>query len=75
MAQLVKCLLSAQVMILQFWDGAPSRALCSVGSWLLPLSLLLLAAHAFSLSQMNNNILKIILSPLIIFIMNIFPIL
>ena len=38
-AQLVKCLLSAQVMISGSWDRALRRAPCSLGSLLLPLSL------------------------------------
>ena len=36
-AQLVKSLPSAQVMIPESWDQAPGRAPCSVGSLLLPL--------------------------------------
>ena len=44
-AQLVKHLPSAQVMISRSWDPAPHWALCSAGSLLLPLLLL----HALSL--------------------------
>ena len=36
-AQLVKCLPSAQVMIPGFWDQALHRAPCLAGSLLLPL--------------------------------------
>ena len=52
-AQSVKCLLLAQVMISGFWDQAPvSGAPCSAGSLLFPL--LLSPAQALSLSQVNK---------------------
>ena len=41
--QSVGCLPLAQVLILESGDGVPHRAPCSVGSWLLPLPLSLLA--------------------------------
>ena len=47
-AQLVKRLASAQVMIPAPWDQAPYWAPSSVGSLLLSLTLLLLPAHAVS---------------------------
>ena len=50
-AQLMKRLLSAQIMILGSWDGAPCWAPCSVGSLLLPL-LSLSLSH--SLSVLNK---------------------
>ena len=56
MAQSVKHLPSAQVMIPESWDGAWHGAPCSVGSLLLPLPLA--AAHALSLSQINKIFLK-----------------
>ena len=40
-AQLVEHLPSAQVMIPEFWDGAPHQTPCLAGSLLLPLPLLL----------------------------------
>ena len=41
-AQMVKCLPSAQVVIPGSWDGAPHRAPCSAGRLLLSLPLPLL---------------------------------
>ena len=49
-AQPVKHLPSAQVMIPGSWDRAPHWAPCSVGSLLLPLPLPLSAASSLSLS-------------------------
>ena len=46
-AQSVKYLPSAQVMISGSWDPAPHWAPCSVGSLLLPLSFLLLILFLF----------------------------
>ena len=53
-AQLVKCVLLAQVMILGSWDQAP----CSVGSLLLPLPLCTPPMLSLSLSRIKNKILK-----------------
>ena len=53
-AQLVKHLLSAQVMILGSWDRAPHQAPCSVGAYsFLPLLLPLLVLN-ISLSLLNK---------------------
>ena len=52
-AQSVKCLPSAQVMIPGSWDGAPRQAPCSVGSLLLPLPLPL-PLLVLSLLQINK---------------------
>ena len=57
MAQLVKHLPLAQVMILGSWDRAPHRAPCSAGSLLLPLPLPLLVfplTLSLSLCQLNK---------------------
>ena len=56
MAQWVKPLPSAQVMISGSWDRAPHRALCSAGSLLLPLSLpaALPTCDSLSLCQINK---------------------
>ena len=58
MAQLVKCLPSAQIMISRSWNGALCWALCSAGSLLLslplPLPLLLVLSLMHSLSQMSK---------------------
>ena len=51
-AQLVKCLPSAQVIVPGSWDGAPNMAPCSVESLLLPLLPLLL------LSLLKNKPLR-----------------
>ena len=49
-AQLVERLPSVQVVIPESWGRAPCRAPCSVGSWFLPLLLLLpLLVHTYSL--------------------------
>ena len=54
-AQSLKHLPSAEVMIPGSWDGALCWALCSVGSLLLPLPLPLpLPLLMLSLSQMNK---------------------
>ena len=53
-AQPVKHLLSAQVMISRFWDEVWHWVLCSVGSLLLPLPLPLPPTHAYFLSQINK---------------------
>ena len=52
MAQLVKCLLSAQVMISGSWDGAPCWVPCLAASLLLPPPSL---ACVFSCSLVNNR--------------------
>ena len=61
-AQLVKHLLSAQVMISGSWDLGLCQAPCSAGSLLLPLPLLhplLVFSLSLSLYQMNKlNLLK-----------------
>jgi len=55
MAQSVKCLPLAQVMILGSWDRAPYQAPCSVGNLLLPLPLLLpLLVLSLYLCQINK---------------------
>ena len=54
-AQLVKCLPSAQVMIPGSWDQVPHWAPCSVGSLLLPL-LLPTPSHSLSLSLFLKKI-------------------
>ena len=61
MAQSLKCLPLAQVMIPGCWDRAPCQVLCSVGSVLedsliLPLPPLLTHALSFCLSQINQSI-------------------
>ena len=57
MGGLVKCLPSAQVMILESQDGAPCGASCSTGNLLLPLLLPLpafLSSLSHALSQINT---------------------
>ena len=53
-AQVVKHLPSAQVMILGSWDRAPHHAPCSAGSLLSTLPLPLPPAHALALSEINK---------------------
>ena len=58
-AQSVKCLPLAQVLILESQDWAPSWSPCSVESLLLPLPPLLTHAHSLALSlKYVNKILK-----------------
>ena len=65
MAQSVKRLPSAQVMISGSWDGAAHWAPCSVGSLLLPLPLSLLVLFSLSLS---NKGIKFFLKILFIYL-------
>ena len=60
MAQPVRHLPSAQVMILGSWDTAPHQAPCTVGSLLLPLPLPLPPAYALSLSLSLSQINKVL---------------
>ena len=58
LAQLVKHLPSAQVMIPGFWDRVLHQAPCLAGSLLLPFPLLLLIANACTLSIKLKKIFK-----------------
>ena len=59
MAQSVKCLPWAQVMILGCWDGAPSQASCSAGNLLpLPLPLLVFMCSLFLSLSLSHKSLK-----------------
>ena len=61
-AQLVKRLPWAQVVIPESWDQAPRWAPCSAGNLLLPLCLplpLFILVHVCSLSQINKIFKKI----------------
>ena len=58
MAQWVKCLPAAQVMISRSRNGALLQASCSARSLLLPLSLSFSPARALSPYQIINTILK-----------------
>ena len=63
LAQSVKCLPSAQVMIPGSWNGAPRWAPCSAGSLLLPLPLplpLLLLVLSLALSNVKCQINKML---------------
>lgn len=64
MAQLVKCLPSAQTMILRSYAPAPHYAPCSAGGLFLPLPILLPPAHVLSqiINQSINQSLKIAIS-------------
>ena len=59
-AQSVKHLLSAQVMIPVSWDRAPHRALCSAGSLLPPLSLLASLPTCDLSRSVSNKLVKLL---------------